>query len=69
MISQLLYKVVTVFPTPEVFNSKTPNTAYTFASGTYEYPFQFKVYLPRESGWFLGANAHEVSLQQCLQRT
>ncbi|KAK1150013.1 hypothetical protein N8T08_003571 [Aspergillus melleus] len=41
-VHKLLYKVVTVFPTPEVFNSKAPNTTYTFASGTYEYPFQFK---------------------------
>ncbi|PYI32819.1 S-antigen, N-terminal domain protein [Aspergillus indologenus CBS 114.80] len=41
-VHKLLYKVATVFPTPEVFNSKTPERVYTFAKGTYEYPFKFK---------------------------
>lgn len=40
---QILYKVVTVFPTPAIFNPDSPNTAYTFAAGSYEYPFEFKV--------------------------
>ncbi|KAF9886416.1 hypothetical protein FE257_011448 [Aspergillus nanangensis] len=41
-VHKLLYQVVTLFPTPAVFNQKSPATAYTFAAGTYEYPFQFK---------------------------
>lgn len=40
---QILYKVATLFPNPAVFNQANPNTAYTFAAGTYEYPFEFKV--------------------------
>lgn len=43
---QILYKVVTVFPTPAIFNPDSPNTAYTFAAGSYEYPFEFKVDWP-----------------------
>ncbi|PYH42212.1 arrestin (or S-antigen), N-terminal domain protein [Aspergillus saccharolyticus JOP 1030-1] len=41
-VHKILYKVATVFPTPEVFNSKTPERVYTFARGSYEYPFKFK---------------------------
>lgn len=40
---QILYKVESLFPTPAIFNPSNPHTAYTFASGSYEYPFQFKV--------------------------
>lgn len=41
-VHKILYKVVNLFPTPAVFNKSTPNTVWTFAAGTYEYPFQFK---------------------------
>ncbi|KAH1758096.1 hypothetical protein KXX09_002832 [Aspergillus fumigatus] len=41
-VHKILYKVETLFPTPAVFNQRTQNTSYTFAAGTYEYPFQFK---------------------------
>ncbi|KAG2419798.1 hypothetical protein HFD88_004594 [Aspergillus terreus] len=41
-VHKLLYKVLTLFPTPAVFNAEKPTTVYTFAAGTYEYPFQFK---------------------------
>ncbi|PWY77105.1 hypothetical protein BO70DRAFT_264243, partial [Aspergillus heteromorphus CBS 117.55] len=41
-VHKILYKVVTVFPSPGVFNASAPDKAYTFARGTYEYPFQFK---------------------------
>ncbi|KAE8146739.1 hypothetical protein BDV25DRAFT_161929 [Aspergillus avenaceus] len=41
-VHKILYKVVNLFPTPAVFNDKSPNTAWTFAAGTYEYPFKFK---------------------------
>ncbi|RAL04337.1 arrestin (or S-antigen), N-terminal domain protein [Aspergillus ibericus CBS 121593] len=41
-VHKILYKVVTVFPTTAVFNSEVPDKAYTFARGTWEYPFQFK---------------------------
>ncbi|PLN80545.1 hypothetical protein BDW42DRAFT_170641 [Aspergillus taichungensis] len=40
-VHKLLYKVESVFPTPGVLN-QSPGTTYTFAAGTYEYPFQFK---------------------------
>lgn len=40
---QILYKVVTVFPTPGVMQTGSPATSYTFAPGSYEYPFNFKV--------------------------
>ncbi|KAI3007245.1 hypothetical protein CBS147346_3381 [Aspergillus niger] len=41
-VHKILYKVETVFPTAAVFNAETPDRAYTFARGTYEYPFKFK---------------------------
>lgn len=40
---QILYKVATVFPTPGVMQNGSPAPAYTFAAGSYEYPFEFKV--------------------------
>ncbi len=39
---QLLYKVLTVFPTPE-FQEKSSGAAYTLLAGQYVYPFSFKV--------------------------
>lgn len=42
-LSQILYKVATVFPTAAVMQTGQPATSYTFAPGSYEYPFQFKV--------------------------
>ncbi|EYE94944.1 arrestin (or S-antigen), N-terminal domain protein [Aspergillus ruber CBS 135680] len=42
-VHKILYKVVTVFPTPAIFNPESPNTTFTFAAGSYEYPFEFKV--------------------------
>ncbi|KAJ5096314.1 hypothetical protein NUU61_005670 [Penicillium alfredii] len=41
-VHKILYKVATVFPTPGVMQQGSPATSYTFAPGTYEYPFQFK---------------------------
>ncbi|KNG90309.1 arrestin (or S-antigen), N-terminal domain protein [Aspergillus nomiae NRRL 13137] len=41
-VHKILYKILNLFPTPAVFNENTPNTVWTFAAGTYEYPFQFK---------------------------
>lgn len=41
--TQILYKVATVFPTPAVMQAGSPATSYTFAPGSYEYPFNFKV--------------------------
>jgi hypothetical protein len=41
-VHKILYKVETLFPTAAVFNQTTQNTSYTFAAGTYEYPFRFK---------------------------
>ncbi|KAJ5109731.1 hypothetical protein N7532_002376 [Penicillium argentinense] len=41
-VHKILYKVATVFPTPAVMQTGSPATSYTFAPGTYEYPFQFK---------------------------
>ncbi|KIW43909.1 uncharacterized protein PV06_04960 [Exophiala oligosperma] len=38
---KLLYKVLTVFPTPELQDKSTPS-AYTLLSGQYVYPFSFK---------------------------
>ncbi|KAL2003055.1 hypothetical protein VTN02DRAFT_5133 [Thermoascus thermophilus] len=40
-VHKLLYKVETVFPTPEIFQPGS-NAVYTLAAGTYEYPFRFK---------------------------
>lgn len=40
---QILYKVATVFPTPGVMQNESPAPTYTFAAGSYEYPFEFKV--------------------------
>ncbi|KAJ5979921.1 hypothetical protein N7481_007219 [Penicillium waksmanii] len=39
---QILYKVATVFPTAAVMQTGQPATSYTFAPGSYEYPFHFK---------------------------
>ncbi|EEP77270.1 conserved hypothetical protein [Uncinocarpus reesii 1704] len=39
---KLLYKVETLFPTPELHPHATPSTYYTLSAGTYEYPFRFK---------------------------
>ncbi|KAJ5312965.1 hypothetical protein PENANT_c018G09266 [Penicillium antarcticum] len=41
-VHKILYKVATVFPTPAVMQHGSPTTSYTFAAGSYEYPFQFK---------------------------
>ncbi|KAJ5580183.1 uncharacterized protein N7459_006168 [Penicillium hispanicum] len=41
-VHKILYKVTTVFPTPAVMQTGSPATSYTFAPGSYEYPFQFK---------------------------
>ncbi|KAI9925706.1 hypothetical protein ASPWEDRAFT_113742 [Aspergillus wentii DTO 134E9] len=41
-VHKILYKVVSVFPTPAVFQASSPGTSYTFAAGKYEYPFHFK---------------------------
>ncbi|KAJ5389164.1 uncharacterized protein N7496_000232 [Penicillium cataractarum] len=42
-VHKILYKVATVFPTPGVMQTGSPATSYTFAPGSYEYPFNFKV--------------------------
>ncbi|KAI1914852.1 hypothetical protein LOZ12_004069 [Ophidiomyces ophidiicola] len=39
---KLLYKTVTLFPTPEMRPLVAPSTYYTLSPGTYEYPFHFK---------------------------
>ncbi|KIY02360.1 uncharacterized protein Z520_02498 [Fonsecaea multimorphosa CBS 102226] len=39
---KLLYKVITVFPTPEV-QERSSGTAYTLLAGQYLYPFKFKL--------------------------
>ncbi|OOQ87381.1 arrestin (or S-antigen), N-terminal domain protein [Penicillium brasilianum] len=41
-VHKILYKVATVFPTPAVMQTGSPATSYTFAPGSYEYPFNFK---------------------------
>ncbi|KAL4945936.1 hypothetical protein BDV06DRAFT_183659 [Aspergillus oleicola] len=42
-VHKLLYKVTDLFPDPAlVSNQSNPTTAWTFAPGRYEYPFQFK---------------------------
>lgn len=41
---QLLYKVITVFPSPDVQKHGSGNASYTLSPGQYEYPFQFKVF-------------------------
>ncbi|KAL4814586.1 hypothetical protein BDW67DRAFT_165681 [Aspergillus spinulosporus] len=42
-VHKLLYKVTDLFPDPALANSQSsPTTAWTFAPGRYEYPFQFK---------------------------
>ncbi|KAJ5631770.1 uncharacterized protein N7484_011870 [Penicillium longicatenatum] len=41
-VHKILYKVATVFPTPAVVQTGPAATSYTFAAGSYEYPFQFK---------------------------
>ncbi|KAJ5273872.1 hypothetical protein N7478_008997 [Penicillium angulare] len=42
-IHKILYKVATVFPTPAVVQTGPAAASYTFAPGSYEYPFQFKL--------------------------
>lgn len=49
-LRQILYKVATVFPTPAVVQTGPAAASYTFAPGSYEYPFQFKVGLPFGQG-------------------
>ncbi|KAL4801933.1 hypothetical protein BDV18DRAFT_147854 [Aspergillus unguis] len=42
-VHKLLYKVTDLFPDPKLVNTaSSPATAWTFAAGTYEYPFEFK---------------------------
>ncbi|KAJ5681472.1 Arrestin-like N-terminal [Penicillium maclennaniae] len=41
-VHKILYKVATVFPTAAVMQSGSPASSYTFAAGSYEYPFEFK---------------------------
>ncbi|KAJ5730972.1 uncharacterized protein N7483_005480 [Penicillium malachiteum] len=41
-VHKILYKVATVFPSPAVVQTGPAATSYTFAAGSYEYPFQFK---------------------------
>ncbi|KAJ5180834.1 Arrestin-like N-terminal [Penicillium capsulatum] len=41
-VHKILYKVATVFPTPAVLQTGSSATTYTFAAGSYEYPFHFK---------------------------
>lgn len=65
--SQILYKVATVFPTPAVVQTGPAATSYTFAAGTYEYPFQFKVCLHQSKDLRLYAYSNPVPFQQCVQ--
>ncbi|KAL3432487.1 hypothetical protein BDV09DRAFT_174039 [Aspergillus tetrazonus] len=42
-VHKLLYKVIDLFPDPALVSTQSsPTTAWTFAPGRYEYPFQFK---------------------------
>ncbi|KAL2824776.1 hypothetical protein BDW59DRAFT_82494 [Aspergillus cavernicola] len=42
-VHKLLYKVADLFPDQALVNNQAnPTTAYTFAAGTYKYPFRFK---------------------------
>ncbi|CBF82541.1 hypothetical protein AN9105.2 [Aspergillus nidulans FGSC A4] len=42
-VHKLLYKVTDLFPDPALVSTQSsPTTAWTFAPGRYEYPFQFK---------------------------
>ncbi|KAM5465459.1 hypothetical protein MferCBS49748_004915 [Microsporum ferrugineum] len=41
-LHKLLYKVATVFPSPEVLEHASPNVFYTLSPGVYEYPFRFR---------------------------
>jgi Arrestin (or S-antigen), N-terminal domain len=43
LLQQLLYKVLTVFPDPEIQQASTSSSGYTLLAGQYEYPFRFKV--------------------------
>jgi hypothetical protein len=43
VLFQLLYKVATVFPTPELQQSASKGSSFTLQAGNYEYPFRFKV--------------------------
>ncbi|KAF6237441.1 hypothetical protein HO173_004331 [Letharia columbiana] len=42
-VHKLLYKVLTVFPTPDLLRATGPDQAYTLPSGPHAYPFRFKV--------------------------
>lgn len=64
---QILYKVVTVFPTPAIFNPESPNTTFTFAAGSYEYPFEFKVDLPLLRIALVETDGRPGPIQQCMQ--
>ncbi|KAK2872052.1 hypothetical protein FQN49_002600 [Arthroderma sp. PD_2] len=41
-LHKLLYKVVSVFPSPEIVEHASPNSFYTLSPGIYEYPFRFR---------------------------
>ncbi|KAJ6151800.1 hypothetical protein N7470_006928 [Penicillium chermesinum] len=41
-VHKILYKVATVFPTAAVMQGGNPAPSYTFAAGSYDYPFEFK---------------------------
>ncbi|KAH8692389.1 hypothetical protein BGW36DRAFT_304216 [Talaromyces proteolyticus] len=41
-VHKILYKVNSVFPSPDIAQHSSPNAAFTFAPGVYQYPFQFK---------------------------
>ncbi|QKX55031.1 uncharacterized protein TRUGW13939_02122 [Talaromyces rugulosus] len=41
-VHKILYRVNSVFPRPDVAQHSSPNAAFTFAPGVYQYPFQFK---------------------------
>lgn len=42
--AQLLYKVSTVFPTPDLLRASGPSGSYTLPPGSHVYPFNFKVW-------------------------
>ncbi|KAL1961852.1 hypothetical protein VTN77DRAFT_976 [Rasamsonia byssochlamydoides] len=41
-VHKILYKVTSVFPSPDIAQHSSPNAAFTLPPGTYEYPFRFK---------------------------
>lgn len=55
---QLLYKVLTVFPTPELQGGGGGASAYTLLAGQYMYPFSFKVGLFLRNGCSIVAGAN-----------